>query len=307
MQRSRELLSQVGKLQFDIIEVKDKAMLREWFEIQAQIFTDPTDLEPWELIVERFNDKERNQFTLLRDRQTDEWAGMRLLQFDPNIPGVAYCPWGGVTEAYRNNGIYPVMAKLTLAELAERGVFIATADIEDKERIATAYPETPEEAVKIATARENFFRRGMGYQVIANNGEGENRVEYIRPPSEEGREYTGIQAYDLLAYYIDPAKEAEAQAVLCPNGEALYNHDRTGISKAAYRTLYLSMAQLQYGALPEAELRSQYKALDTFLAKLDNSPQQFFELSQGAIRPKVTADAKIDMAVKKPQQQTPAM
>lgn len=251
---------------FEVVDVESEEQLREvWYPLLTEIFTDPTDLEPLEMLIDRYRDSARNRFTLLRDKETGEWAGLRLLQTESESPGYMYCPWGGVRESYRSRNIYPLMAKLTLAEMRANGVFCALADIEDPARVAVAYPEDPEGAVRIAAGRVNFFRREMKYYVVDDP-----EVPYIRVPSEEGKEKE-IQAYDLLAFgLLDPKAEKASE---------IFNADRTAITKSAYRDFFIKLAQIQYAGLSDTQLREEYPAIDQFLEKLDAYPHNWIKVS----------------------------
>lgn len=267
---------------FGLERVTDETSLKEeWDPLLREIFTDPSDLEDIDLLLERFAEPEKNTFSLLRNHEGKP-VGIRLMQTHPDVPKGMYIPWGGVTAEYRNHGIYPKMVDETIVQMKQMGVSYTLHDFEDPARIAKAYPDDPEGAVKIATKRLNFFRRTLDCLVVDDKD-----IPYVRPASDDESQ---VQAYDLLAVSFADKNDPEIKQALGPDGRS--------IKKSFYREKYIEMAVLQYGNLGENGLKQQFPAIKQFLDVLDKSPKQYVNLYAPPLVPKATMDMPVKINTK---------
>lgn len=258
---------------------------KEWWPLLKEIFPDKDDQEPLKQLLERFKDSERNSFYILRDKDAGNKAvGIELRQTDPNIPGSMYVPWAGVTEPYRNRGIYPLMSAICDAQMKEVGAKYVLFEVEDPKRIHVAYPdEDPAVVRRMTEGRINFWRRATGSMVVRDP-----EIDYTRPASSDDRK---IQGYDLLSIRVLDDKD--------PMWAGVFNADNTAMSKTAYRRFYMEMTRLQYGDKDEATLRQELPAVDRMLSVLDKSPKQWLQLETSAIRPNLAVNEPV---VVEPQQ-----
>ena len=255
---------------------------KEWWPLLKEIFPDKDDQEPLKQLLERFKDSERNTFYILRDKDAGNKAvGIELRQTDPNIPGSMYVPWAGVTEPYRNRGIYPLMSAICDGQMKEVGAKYVLFEVEDPKRIHVAYPdEDPATVTRMTEGRINFWRRATGSLVVRDP-----EIDYIRPASSDDRK---IQGYDLLSVRVLDDKD--------PMWSRVFNADKTAMSKSAYRRFYMEMTRLQYGDKDEAALRQELPAVDQMLAVLDKSPKQWLRLETSALRPNLAVKEDVVVA-----------
>jgi len=282
--KSDEAVVNVGK-RFVLEQVETQAVLKkEWWPLLKEIFPDKDDQEPLKQLGERFKDKQRNAFYILRDTENNNKAvGIELRQTDPAIPGAMYVPWAGVTEPYRNRGIYPLMADICDRQMKEVGAKYVLFEVEDPKRIHVAYPdEKPADISKMAEGRINFWRRATGSVVVRDPA-----IDYVRPASSDDRK---IQGYDLLSLRVLDEKD--------PQWKGVFNADKTAIHKNSYRKFYMEMTKLQYGNKPEADLRRELPAVEQMLTVLDSHPKQWLSLEVSAVRPDqhVKPPVQVDLA-----------
>lgn len=271
-------------VQFSLERVTtQKVMREEWFPLLKEIFPDKDDQEPLRQLNERLKQTDQNTFYILRDKDNGNKAvGIELRQVDPGIPGSMYVPWAGVTEPYRNRGIYPYMSDICDAQMKEAGAKYNLFEVEDPKRILVAYPdEDPATVTRLTESRINFWRRsGNGKTFVVRDPD----IDYIRPASSDDKK---IQGYDLLSFRVLDAED--------PMWKDVFNADKTAISKAAYRKFYMEMTRLQYGNKPEAELRQELPAVDQMLNTLDKSPKQWLQLETTQVRPNLSLNPDVDM------------
>lgn len=273
--------AQAGAANHLVLETvpSQNVLRREWWPLLKEIFPDKDDQEPLKQLLERFQDKDRNSFYILRDKNAGNKAvGIELRQTDPAIPGSMYVPWAGVTEPYRNRGIYPLMSAICDTQMKEVGAKYVLFEVEDPKRIHVAYPgEDPAAVTRMTEGRINFWRRATGSLVVRDP-----EIDYIRPASSDDKK---IQGYDLLSIRVLDDKD--------PMWAGVFNADKTAMSKTAYRRFYLEMTRLQYGNKSEAALRQELPAVDQMLAVLDKTPKQWLKLETTALRPKLAAEEKV--------------
>ena len=261
---------------FVLEKVNTQATLRkEWYPLLLEIFPDKDDQSPIEELIGYLKEPKNNTFYLLRDVRTGKAVGIELRQINPDIPGSMYLPWAGVTEPYRNKGIYPYMAAICDQQMREVGAKYCLFEVEDPKRIHVAYPDdTPEEVTRMTEGRINFWRRATGSYIVRDT-----TIDYVRPASSDERM---VQAYDLMAIRVFDDKD--------PMWRGVFNEDKTAISKDFYRRAYMEMTRLQYGNLSEAALKKQLPAVKQMLDVLDQSPRQWLTLQTGDTRPKLSLD-----------------
>lgn len=249
----------------------------EWYPAFVSMFTDPEDRESLEMLKGRLPDFECNIFNLLRSAETGQVVGINLLNRNPEIEGAVYCPYGGVAEGLRGEGLYPRMTRHSDRVLQKAtGALYCLNDCEDPARVPD-YMAVPGRAAEAATRRINFFRRSMHVFFVDDAD-----IPYMRPSSEHEQE---IQAYDLLGIralgndFGPVYQNLKAKGIRGP----LFNHAdpvlATAMNKQAYRLFYLEINRLQFGLLSEAALRRRLPAIDRFLTTLDASPKLWVNLA----------------------------
>lgn len=233
-----------------------EAFRSSWYPLCQEIFPDAVDLEPLDVLLERFREMERNLFSLVR--MANEFVGVLLLMRSPLIAEAIYTPYGGLIESYRGHGLYPKIVRLVRAQMVQQGAKYGLADVEDPTRVAIAFPDQPDAAIQNAVRRLDFFQRTGIYPYIIQDPM-QPPSAYMRPASNRPED---VQAYDLLAIApFEPDSEMWTRA---------FNPEKTAIRKEYYRRFYLEITQIQYGDKSEAMLRRDLPAVDRFLSGLDS-------------------------------------
>ena len=284
-------------LQFTVEKVESVEVLEnEWEPLLVQIFPDETDREPIDLLTERLEAGEN--FFLMRDAE-GKAVGMELSQILLDDRGNAaetgatkamYIPWTGVLEEYRNLGIGSHMNRQISDYMREEyGITHTLIDIEDPARMHNSGydPEELPEAIDYAERRINFWRREGFFVVDDENTPTGEKLEYCRPASDDESQ---IQAYDHMTVRFDN-EELRAQ---------MMNADGTGIDKAFARQCFLDMNRIQYGDLPEDELRAEYPAVDKYLKDIDSLPGNTLAMHTSPIRQKTSPVVPVEITMKKP-------
>jgi hypothetical protein len=268
-------------LKLEIVS-SEKSLLREWYPLLIEIFPDKDDQESPEELMRRFRFPALNAFYILRDEKRGGKAiGIELRQLNPDSPGALYVPWAGLTDAYRNKGIYPLVAAICDDQMKAVGAKYCLLEVEDPARIHAAYPNESLEQLRSQTERRiNFWRRNGAYVVRPL----EQDAAYMRPVSSDDQK---IQAYDLMAFRVFASDDTMWKSV--------FNAEKTAIGKESYRRFYLEMTRLQYGNLSESDLRQALPAVDRFLASLDTCPSHWMKLDIQPLRRETAAKPRIDL------------
>lgn len=231
------------------------SLVRQWEPLLHRLFPDKTDWESRAELLERLDDPSRNHFVLMKDKTVGKGdgqsMGMMLLQVDPEIKGASYIPWAGVDKSYRGAGLFPDLLEHAKDQMSKKNVDYILYECEDPARVHVAYDEEPGGPNSVmAKRRLNFYLRETGSNIVD--------FPYVRPASDNDQ---NVQAYDKMMI-----------KVLNPEAESLrgaFSDDGQLISKDAYRRFYLEMTRLQYGNLPEQELKDTLPAVKQHLETLD--------------------------------------
>ena len=177
-----------------------EVLINEWEPLLHAIFQDENDWEDQDQLLERLANGEA--FFLMRNPE-GQAVGFELSQVLPDHSGAMYIPWTGVLSEYRNRGVGAEMNRTIASYMSEMyGVTHTLIDIEDPARMHDSGYDAEElpEAMELATRRINFWRR-EGFVVVDDESlETGNKLEYVRPSSENEHE---IQAYDHMAVRFD--------------------------------------------------------------------------------------------------------
>ncbi|MCC6598436.1 MAG: hypothetical protein IT559_06570 [Alphaproteobacteria bacterium] len=280
-----------NSINYTLERVQDEQILKnEWIPVFEQIFTDPADREPPEMLLERMLNSESEKFFLLRDEKGNP-AGIELAEILPSAEKASskamYVPWTGVLPPYRDMGIGAQMNRRISDHMRdESGVTHTLIDIEDPERLhKSSYSEEElPEATANAVRRINFWRRQDFFVIDDSSKKPGEKLEYVRPGSEDDQY---VQGYDHMTVRF--SDENLKNEVLSP--------DKTRVRKSFARESYLDMSRIQYGNLPELELRSQYPAIDKYLRDIDKEPGVWLSLRSEEIRAKTTPVANVNIHI----------
>ncbi|HEY8962890.1 MAG TPA: hypothetical protein VIN59_00350 [Alphaproteobacteria bacterium] len=299
-------MGQGNNITIDRIMPGETGAFEQWYSLLTEIFTDPADLEPKEDLLERLNQTNKNIFFIFRDEKGKP-IGMELLQRDPAMPDapVAYVPWAGMIPEHRNHGEYPQIAKQIMNAAKGLGVALLIHEVEDPKRIHVAYGEPADgsgENCKNAGRRTHLWRRPPLNTLLVNDGtfgDPKSKTAYVRPASDDDQ---NIQAYDIMALReLDPLHPMFGVAKSDDPMDGIYNEDKTAISFAAYKRIYLQMTQIQYEAdmpeglnakdyytLLEQKLRADYPAVEDFCSRVDEAMKTspWMKLDTSAIVPR---------------------
>jgi hypothetical protein len=262
---SSSLAGKFGDKVKDIVfeRVLDReTLIKYWEPLLHRLFPDKTDWESRAELLDRLADPSRNHFVLMRDKThagngKGTPMGMMLLQVDPEIPGSSYIPWAGVDKSYRGGGLFPELLEHAKQQMGQKKVDYVLYECEDPARVHVAYDEEPGGPnATMAGRRLNFYLRETQSVIVD--------FPYKRPASDNDQ---NVQAYDKMMI-----------KVLNPKAESLkgeFSEDGQSISVQAYRKFYLEMTRLQYGNLPEQELKDTLPAVKEHLAEIDALSQKW--------------------------------
>lgn len=182
--------------------------------------------------------------------------------------GMAYVPYGGVLEEYRNKRLYPKMMDLTEQTLKHEGVSVITAECEDPD-ILSSHEEVEAD---IARRRIGFFTRN-GYKFIDAG-----KMSYTFPnfwdfPDSNVWPDKTNNMFVLGIKLIGALPHAKLQVGL--------DMKLVGIEKEYLRELYLQQIRLVFmGKGFSDEQLVSFRAVEGYLERLDSHQNAFVGFMQ---------------------------
>lgn len=255
--------------------------------LKAIFNEDPEDLDTNEGFARLFHNPQLARYFLIE--ADGKPAGVQLVRTNPGVPGAMYVPYGGLHEGYRNLHIYPQASKQNAEYMRTHyGISHSVHDFDDPDRYPAHAEGNPEDTREECEGRLNFMRRSFDTCVIRDN-----ELPYDRPTVNRDE----VQKTLVLAFRPLNPKD--------PQWTDVFNADRTAITKKAYGEIYLELMQLDYsdeyadlGRPPtKTELRHDFRAIDEFFTRLENSNKEWVSLDMTPIREKTTPNTDVPVTL----------